>query len=225
MRLFVLIFSLLLSVTACSQEGGEAAAPKYQSGVHYVELAKPVDVDDPSKIELAEVFWYGCGHCFHFEPYITEWKKTKPDDVNFVAVPAMWNGAMEGHARMFYTAKNLGILDKAHSAIFNAMHPAPPSSLVVVPSKPKQFGHADEISEFLSQFGVDAETVKKELTSHTVTLQVQDANKRARAYQISGTPQLVVNGKYRIETNQNVSQQQMFDIADFLIEKARTENK
>lgn len=223
MRFFAVLLTLFVSLAACADESAQTSAPAYKEGVHYVTLPKPYPVDDPSKIEVAEVFWYGCSHCFHFEPLARTWKATAPSDVNFVRVPAVWNGLMEIHSRMFYAAEELGIFDKVHQPIFDAMHPQQPTSMLVVKNDPKLFKTFDEVAAFFAGYGVPKEDALKALQGHEVVDKVNKANERARAYQISGTPQLVVNGTYRIETNGNTTQADLFKVADFLVEKVRAE--
>ncbi|GAB1255563.1 thiol:disulfide interchange protein DsbA [Aurantivibrio plasticivorans] len=223
MRFFAVLFTVFFSLAACAEDKAQSTAPAYKEGVHYVTLPKAYPVDDPSKIEVAEVFWYGCSHCFHFEPLARTWKAVAPSDVNFVRVPAVWNGLMELHSRMFYAAEELGILDKVHQPIFDAMHPQQPESIVIVKRQPKMFKSFEEIAEFFSEYGVAKDDALKALQAHTVVEKVNAANARARAYQISGTPQLVVHGKYRIETNGNTTQADLFKVADFLVAKIRSE--
>ena len=107
-RAFLTLSLILLApVVACAQDGGS-----YEEGKHYDAISPAVRTASPGKIEVAEFFWYGCSHCYTFEPLIGQWKKTLAEDVTFRGIPAMWGGAMELHARAFYTAQALGVLDK-----------------------------------------------------------------------------------------------------------------
>src|SRR5690606_24181144 len=99
-----------------------AQPARYVAGTHYVELDAPVPTVNPDKIEVVEVFWYGCGHCFRFEPLIEDWVANKPADVDFVRFPAMWNDLMKVHAQAFYTAEALGKGEELHTPIFNAIN-------------------------------------------------------------------------------------------------------
>src|SRR5690606_22761168 len=100
------------------------ASVEYQEGIHFERIAKPVPTVDKSKIEVTEVFWYGCSHCYDFESSLSAWKVGLAGDVNFVKNPAMWDrqGIMEKHARIYYTAKVLGVLDKVSPAAFRALN-------------------------------------------------------------------------------------------------------
>ena len=108
MKRFFAMAALLLSMPFAF--AAPDAAPKYVEGTHYVRLAQPVRTSDPARIEVMEVFWYGCPHCFHLEPLINDWKKTLKPDVNFQRSPAMWNQMMAVHAQAFYAAQSLGVL-------------------------------------------------------------------------------------------------------------------
>lgn len=188
------------------------STPVYREGVHYHTLPEPVAVDDPGKIEVTEVFWYGCGHCYHFEPRVLEWSKSTPDDVNFVQIPAMWNSLMESHARAYYVAKQLGIKEDVHQAIYNALN-----------IDRKRLDTAESIAELFAEYGAKKEEVIRLFKSADATTYLKQMDARARAYRITGTPQLIVHGLYRIEANQQVPQTEMFKVADFLVDKVRSE--
>jgi thiol:disulfide interchange protein DsbA len=194
----------LLPLSACAQE------EPYTEGVHYDTVSPVLRTRDPGKIEVLEFFWYGCGHCYTFEPLLTRWKETLPEDVDFVPSPAMWNGPMGLHAQAFYTAQALGVLDTMHGALFAAMN-----------VDRKRLGSAGEISQLFTANGVEEEAFGRAFNSFGVTSQVKQAEARARGARISGTPEMVVAGKYRISTSKAGSQAAMLKVADYLIEKER----
>lgn len=202
---------IFVSLAACADDSASAT---YQEGKDYRVLANPVLVADPNKIEVAEVFWYGCGHCFAFEPLVRKWKEKLPDDVAYVYVPAMWNGAMERHARIFYTANALGVWDKMHQPIFNAIN-----------IDRKHLVDDKEIAALFNQYGVDGDKAIKTLNSFGTTSLVKQADARARGYDIKGTPTLVVNGTYVIETERAGSHENMLKIASYLVDKIRAEKQ
>ncbi len=201
------LLTLLLPTAACAEDSG---ATEYQEGKHYVKLETPVRTINPNKIEVAEVFWYGCYHCFHFEPMVHAWSKKQADDVAFVQSPAMWNRVMQTHARAFYTASALGVLEKVHQPIFDAIN-----------MERNMLASPDALAELFAQHGVDKEKFHKTFKSFSVNSQVQQADARARGYGIQGTPEMVVNGKYRVSTRTAGSQRGMLDVVDFLVEKER----
>ncbi len=183
---------------------------QYAAETHYDVITPPIRTSDPAKIEVVEFFWYGCGHCYTFEPVIGQWKKNLSDDVDFQGSPAIWNKPMELHARAFYTAQVLGVSDKLHLPIFQAMN---------VDRKP--LGSERDIATLFADHGVAVEDFNKAFNSFGVTSQVNQANARARSAKITGTPELMVNGKYRVSTRKAGSQAEMLKIVDFLVEKER----
>jgi thiol:disulfide interchange protein DsbA len=182
----------------------------FVAGTHYDLISPAIRTADPDKIEVVEFFWYGCGHCYTFEPSITQWKRNLADDVDFRGSPAIWNKPMELHARAFYTAQVLGVSDKLHLPIFQAMN-----------VDRKKLGSEPEIADLFANHGVAVEDFNKAFNSFGVTSQVNQANARARSAKITGTPELMVNGKYRISTRKAGSQADMLKIVDFLVAKER----
>ena len=196
-------------VTAPAAAASERA---YVEGEHYERLDTPVTTVDSSKIEVAEVFWYGCGHCYHFEPLISQWKSQVADDVVVVKSPAMWDkqGVMANHARIYYTAKALGVLDVINKAAFRALN-----------EENNPLRTEESIARLFTDNGVAREDFERTFSSFGVTSAVRQAEARQRGYRVQGTPEIVVDGTYRISTRMAGSQQGMLDVADFLIEKIR----
>lgn len=207
LALFASAFLSLSSLAAKPQ-----STPVYREGVHYHVLAEPVAGQDAGKIEVTEVFWYGCSHCYHFEPRVVQWSKNTPEDVTFVQIPAMWNGLMEAHARAFFVAKQLGIKDEVHQAVYNALN-----------LDRKRLDSAEAVADLFVEFGADRDEVIRLFNSVDATTYLKQVDARARAYRITGTPQLVVHGRYRVEASQRVPQDEMFKVVDFLVEKVRAE--
>lgn len=215
MRALTAILTLVFSLAACADEpaaAAAAAAPSFEAGVHYAVIDTPARTSDPSKIEVTEVFWYGCGHCFRFEPVVQQWKSKAADDINFVHSPAMWNKLMELHARAFYAAKALGVADKLHQPLFNALN-----------LERRKLQNSDELAELFVAQGVEKDAFLKAFNSFGVTSQVKQADARARSYRITGTPELVVDGKYRVSAKMAGGQDKMLEVVDYLISKVRTE--
>ena len=104
-----------------------AQIERFVAGTHYQEIANPVNTKDSSKVEVIEAFWYGCSHCFRFEPLIADWEVNKPDDVDFVRFPALWNGLMKVHAQVYYAAEALNSVNVLHEHIFNCLLYTSPS--------------------------------------------------------------------------------------------------
>jgi thiol:disulfide interchange protein DsbA len=209
-RLLLSLAALAPVVLWVASPSGVVAAEEYVEGTHYELISPAVRTADSEKIEVAEFFWYGCGHCYTFEPVLTQWKKGLADDVDFRGSPAIWNAKMEIHASAFYTAEVLGVLDTMHPIIFQAMN-----------VDGKRLSSEGEIKELFTANGVAADDFDKAFNSFGVSSQVRQANSRARAAKITGTPALMVNGKYQISTRQAGSQAGMLKVADYLIAKER----
>lgn len=204
--------NLLLSavLAATSLFGMAALAADYQAGKQYVELSSPVPVSQPGKIEVVELFWYGCPHCYQFEPTLNAWVDTLPDDVNFVRVPAMFGGVWNTHGQLFLTLEAMKVDQQVHEAVFAAIH-----------RDGKKLATPEAMAEFLADQGVDSEAFLKSYKSFAVKGQMEKAKKLAMAYQITGVPVLVVNGKYRLDLGSAGGPQQAVAVADFLIAKER----
>ena len=182
------------------------AAAEYVAGKHYEVLDPSVRTANPAKIEVTELFWYGCGHCFIFEPLLAKWHQKLGDDVQLVRSPAIWHPTMELHARAYYTAKALGVLDRVHPALFEAMN-----------VKQNKLATEDAIAEIFVANGVDEQEFRKTFNSFGVASAMRQADARQRSYRSAGTPELVVEGKYRITARMTGGHQGMLDVADHLI--------
>ena len=156
----------------------------YLEGTHYNRLAQTVRTRDASKIEVVELFWYGCSHCYSFEPIVKRWKSTLPEDVDFWQSPAMWAPIMATHTKAFFVASNMGVLDTLSPALFAALN-----------IERKKLANEDQLAALFAKHGVDSDAFRKEFNSFGVSRQVKQADARARSYQLQGTPELVVNGK------------------------------
>jgi thiol:disulfide interchange protein DsbA len=211
-RQLLLAMSLLVSlfmVTACAR-----AQNQYEAGKHYEVLPQPVATRDPARIEVVEVFWYGCIHCFHFEPMIEAWTPKLGADVDFHGSPAMWNASMKTHAQAYFAAEALGVLDKVHLPLFKAMN-----------EEKKRLASAEEIAPIFTAAGVSKSDFEDAFESFGVLNQVALADSRARSYRVQGTPELVVNGKYRVSASQAGGQAEMLKVVDFLIGQERAAKK
>ena len=206
LKRFLALALMVLAPLAVAAEDAQT----WEEGTHYDLITPVIRTADPDKIEVVEFFWYGCGHCYTFEPLVSRWKKTLGDDVTFTGSPAVWNKPMELHAAMYYTADVLGVLDTMHTVMFQAMN-----------VDGKRLASEAEIRKLFTDNGVSGEDFDKAFASFGVSSQVRQANSRARAAKITGTPEMMVNGKYRISIRKAGSQANMLKVADFLIAKER----
>ena len=187
-----------------------AQAEEYVAGRHYEILDSPSVTRDPSKVEVVEVFWFGCNHCFALESYILPWKKTLPKDVDYWKSHATWNPTLKIHARLFYSAKALGIEDKIVPGAFTAIQ-----------REGRFLTGNSELEYFFKGFGVEKEKYLSVSNSFGVNNAVKQADNRMRQWTITGVPTLIVNGKYKISGTREVGTDRLLDVVDFLIEKER----
>ena len=203
-----LVMSVLL--VSASLLGSTVFAQELVEGRNFVTLGSPVPTAQPEKIEVVELFWYGCPHCYQLEPTINPWAAALPEDVNFVRVPAMFGGIWNVHGQLFFTLEAMKAGEKVHNSIFDALH-----------NSGRKLSTADEIAKFVAEQGVDKELFVKTWNSFSVKSQMEKAKKLALAYQITGVPAIVVNGKYRFDIGMAGGLQETVDVADALIQKER----
>jgi len=192
---------LLLILLACVLPMAIHAAdpPLFQEGKDYVRVSTPVPPATPGKVEVVEMFWYGCPHCYDLEPVAEEWLKRKPENVVFMRVPVAFGATWEPGARAYYAAEALGVLDKLHPALFDAFH------------KRRKLSTEDELATFFAEHGVDQEAFRKAYKSFQTETQLRRGNQLAQRYGLKGVPAVIVNGKYDIRSPR------MFEVVDFLI--------
>jgi len=184
------------------------AEDRWVEGEHYQTLNPPVAVGRGDDVIVTEFFWYGCGHCYTFEPMLTAWGKQLPEGAVVKPSPAVWNEPMRMHAKAYFIAEVLDVKATMHPVIFDAMH-----------VQRKRLTSRLELRDLFEDNGVDPEQFDKAFESFGVDSQVRQADARARSAKISGTPSLMVAGKYLIETRAAGSQTNMLEIARFLVDK------
>jgi thiol:disulfide interchange protein DsbA len=199
-----LAWVLLLLFFSCAQ------AEEYVQGRHYQILDNPTITRNPSKVEVVEVFWFGCNHCYALESYIQPWKKDLPNDVDFWKSHITWNAQAETHARLFYSAKALGIEEKAIPAAFTA----------IWRERRNLLGNS-EVEYFFKGFGIEKERYLSVSNSFGVNNAVKQANNRMRQWAVTGVPTIIVNGKYKVSGTREIGTSKLLEVVDFLIEKER----
>jgi thiol:disulfide interchange protein DsbA len=180
---------------------------RFKEGASYKKIvpAQPTSVT-PGKVEVIEVFWYACPHCFELDPAIESWrKKGKPAYVEFTRIPAMWNDTLRIHARLYYATEALGKLEELHSAIFREIH---------VNGNP--LNTLEKMQAFFKQHGVSPEDFQKAFASFGVESKLQRADFLNRRYQINSVPVVVVNGKYVTDRQMAGGDRELFDLIDEL---------
>lgn len=196
------ILSIMLLLPALSQASG------YSEGKHYSKLEKAVATQTGDKTEILEFFWYGCPHCFSFEPTLKTWRENLPENVTFTRVPAPLNPRWMPHTKAYYALQMMGEGENHHTAIFTAMH-----------VNKKKLNSRDAIADFLQTRGVKKEIFLANFDSFAVEMRARQAMQLGQAYKVSGVPMLTVNGKYAISGSQAGSYMGIVNIADHLIKK------
>lgn len=204
----LILSAVLAGLSLC---GGLAHAADIQAGQQYMELPNPVPVAQPGKIEVVELFWYGCPHCYEFESDIAPWSKKLPDDVKFVRIPAMFGGIWNVHGQAFLTLEAMGAASSLHQAVFDAYH-----------KDGKKLATPEAFADFVATQGIDRDTFLQTFNSFAIKGQVEKARKLAMAYQVTGVPALIVNGKYRFDVHSSGGPKEALDVANFLIARERT---
>jgi thiol:disulfide interchange protein DsbA len=181
-----------------------------EEGVQYQKVLTPQPTSGDGKIEVLEMFWYGCPHCYHLEPELNAWLEKKPDDVEFVRLPAVLGPKWELLARGYYTAELLGVLDKIHEPLFERIH-----------KQHKPVRNVEELKAFFESQGVSGDDFDKTYNSFAVVTRTNRAKEAHNKYGVTGVPTLIVDGKYRTSASMAGSNKKLLEVVDFLIEKER----
>ena len=199
-------------VATAEPSAASAGKTDFKEGTDYTLLATVMPTRDPKKVEVIEFFWYGCPHCYAFEPHLEAWMAKLPSTVDFWRSPVIWGSAKETHAQVYYTAITLGVLDKTHKAFFEAVHAAQEKT-----KSENIYVDKDEIKAFFKTFGVDNDKFDQTFESFSVMSQLKLADARGRSYAIQGVPTLVINGKYAVLG----TMPRALEVVDYLIQKEK----
>ena len=206
------LMSLLFGLSLTAGPALAAKTPgELKAGVDYDLVNPPQPTSDPDKIEILEFFWYGCPHCYHFEPDLNAWVKTKPSNVDFIRQPAVFNEQWGAHAKAFFTAEALGVLDKMHADFYDAIQ-----------NKGEKLSTEAELEPFFKTHGVPEADFHQAYKSFAVDSKMRQATDMAAKYGITGTPSLVVNGKYVVSPGKAKSFPRMIEITNLLIKQEST---
>ena len=198
----LLTVAIILSFTAWA--GGRTS----ESPFKLLEPAQPTKSGD--KIEVVEVFWYGCPHCYSLEPYLDKWLESKPEDVAFRRMPGILGRDWMAHARAYYTAEQLGILDQIHKPLFDAIH-----------KDKKKIFNGNQLRDFFAEYGVDKNEFTKVFDSQEITDKVKEAFIAGQGYKLTGVPSIIVNGKYLTSASMTGSNQKLIEMINQLVEMER----
>lgn len=194
-----LIVTVMMSGTALAQA-------TFAEGKDFQAINPAVKTSQPDKIVVTELFWYGCPHCFRFEPYVERWSASLPDGVIFEQVPSVLNPRWTEHARTYYALKMMGAQRKVHREFFDAIH-----------LKRQRLTSLDTIAEFVAEQGLDEKQFRDNYFSFPVDTQVRKNMQIEKRYGHNGVPSVVVNGKYLVSASLAGSNERMIEIMNFLV--------
>jgi thiol:disulfide interchange protein DsbA len=205
-RLGILLAGLVATSVVFAADAPAPAA--WEEGKNYFPVDPPQPTATGDKVEVLEVFSYACPHCAHFEPYAEQLKKSLPAGAVFTYMPAVFNPSWEPYARAYYTAESLGVVDKTHQALFDALHRDHLPMRTI-----------DDLAGFYAQNGVDKAKFLAMSASFEVESKLSRAQTIVKADGIDGTPSIVVNGKYRVTGASAGGYPQLIELVDWLVQK------
>lgn len=180
-------------------------------GRDYVKLSQRQPVQDPKRIEVVEFFWYGCPHCFQFEPQLEAWLKKLPPDVNFRRMPVAFREVpFVLHQKLYFALEAMGLVETLHRKVFNAMH---------VEHNP--LSSPEAIGDFVARNGVDRAKFLDAMNSFGVTGKAKQAAALSAGYKIDGTPAIGIDGRYYTSGSLSGSNERALAVTDYLLAQVR----
>ena len=179
-------------------------------GRDFLALDKPLAVPADGRIEVLEFFWYGCTHCFTFEPLIQPWIARLPADVRFTRVPVGFDARKQVHQRIFYTWEALGVVEQMHVKTFTRFH---------VQKKP--IDELDDMVLFAQQNGLDGAKVRAAWNGFSVQTKCAAAKRLEDDYDIQGTPEMAVAGRFTALAQPDAGQRALLSTTDWLVNRVR----
>jgi len=200
----------LITLAATLALGAFGAAPalaaEFDEGIDYRVVASPARAEPGDDVEVLELFWYGCPHCYHLEPALERWLEDQPAGVTFRRMPAASSPRWVPHAKAYYAAEMIGELDKLHDPLFKALH-----------EERRRIFSDEQIIDFAAAQGIDEEAFRNAYNSFPVDMQIRKSADLVARYDIDGVPAIVINGKYVTSASQTGTRSRMFDVMDYLI--------
>lgn len=185
-----------------------SVSAEYKLGKDYRLVDNPMPVKKDGIVEVTESFWYGCAHCYSFEPVINNWKANLGQDTKLIKMPITWGGIHQLHAALYYTIEALKLDPSTHSAVFVTIH------------KEGNFLQSPKaIEKFLAKFGVAPEVTSQYLNSFSVKQKVNRGIKYAKQVKVTAVPMMIVDGTYIIESKGTFTD--MLKVVDYVVELQR----
>ena len=198
-------------------------APGWVEGQHYKALPAPQPTAVPAgMVEVTEIFWYGCGHCYHLEPALEAWNaKGRPEYVKLNYLPVVWNPVTREDARLFYTIEALGKVSALQSAVFRELHVNGNPLTVMSGSQVDMAATEKKAREFLVRNGITAEDFNRTYRSFAVENRLRSGELMLRRYQADHTPMIVVNGKWTTDVSMAGGPDALFRLVNALAARER----
>jgi thiol:disulfide interchange protein DsbA len=207
LRVLITVVALLAAAV-----GAAAGAASFDEGIEYKTVVEPQRFEPGDDVEVLELFWYGCPHCYYLEPAIARWLESKPEGVSFRRLPAAAASRWVPHAKAYFAAEQLGQLDKLHEPLFKALH-----------DERRKLFTDEELIKFAAEQGIDEAAFRAAYQSFPVDMQVRRSADLVRRYQLTGVPAIVVNGKYTTGVTEAGGREQLFEVVDFLVQQEQSE--
>ena len=203
------LFSALSIFLAFTLPSG---AQEFKEDVNFFPLLVEQPVRTGDQIEVLEIFWYGCPHCYALEPYLKKWLKNKPEFVEFVQLPAVLNRSWAFDARVFYTFVALGLMDELHEAYFDAIH-----------QDRRRMKNVEQVASWAQEQGIDPKLILDTFNSFGVDSMLANATQMSGRYEADGVPTIIIDGKYRTTVSLAGGHNEIIDLINYLAQRAKSE--
>jgi thiol:disulfide interchange protein DsbA len=187
-----------------------AQGPKIEEGFDYRILPVAQPLETKGKVEVIEFFWYGCPHCYDFEPELNTWLKRQPKDVTFRKVPVAFRDDFVPHSQLFYALESMGKGEAMNEKVMYAMH-----------KENKRLMTENEIADWVASQGIDRNTFLASYRSFAVISKARAARQMADAYRIDGVPTIVMQGRYVTSPSIAGTKAKAIAVMDHLEQKIR----
>ena len=218
------LIAALLALAALLQPPAAPGAT-WSEGVQYVRLAPPQQTTVPrGKAEVMEVFSYGCPACNAFQPVMEKLRRSLPANAQLVYLPAAFNPAEDWpmFQRAFLAAQALGIAERTHQAMFDAVWKTGELGITVPETnrlKQPLPSIADAARFYARVAGVDPQQFLAMANSFGIDSKMRAVDAQILAMHVDATPTLIVNGKYRVIRDELKSNDELIELVKYLVAK------
>ena len=199
-HLAALLIGLAILPAANAQQAGKPQA--WEAGKQYFLVEPPQPTTTGDKIEVLEVFSYACPACNQFRSFANAIKSNLPANAEMRYLPAAFRADEDWPVfqRAFFAAQSLGLVDKTHDAMFDAVWKD--GSLKINDPVTRRLVNPlptiEDVAKFYANYGVKAEDFVGVANSFAVNTKMKRADAQIKAYGVDSTPTIIVNGKYRL---------------------------